>query len=65
VGIHQKDINKKIYACKIQYYAIVGVRVIENGQPKGIKPNTRGHKLRSCVYWQQVLKKKCVKQMGC
>jgi hypothetical protein len=30
----------------------------------GVKPNTRGRKLRSCIYWQGALKQKSVKQIG-
>jgi hypothetical protein len=35
-----------------------GFSIIECRQPRGIALKMRGHKLRSGVYWQRVLKKK-------
>jgi hypothetical protein len=39
--------------------------IIECNQPKGIQPKIRGHKLRSCVYWQGMLEQKGTKQGLC
>jgi len=33
-------------------------------QPKGIKPRTREHKLRTGVHWKGALKQKAIKQTG-
>jgi hypothetical protein len=42
----------------------VGISLIDRIQPKGIKPNMGGRKLRSGVYWQAALKQEGVKQAG-
>jgi hypothetical protein len=39
------------------------VSVIQRSWPKGMKPQMREHKLSS-IYWQGVLKKKGVKEVG-
>ena len=36
--------------------------IVECGQPKGIKPKMREHKLGNDVNWQGVLKRKGLKQ---
>lgn len=42
----------------------VGLSVIERSKQMGVKPKTRGRKLRSHVYKQGALKRKGVQQMG-
>jgi hypothetical protein len=37
---------------------------MQTSQPKGVKQNTRKHKLRRGVNWQGQLKQKGVRQMG-
>ena len=41
------------------------ISIIECSQQNGYKPNKRGHKLRSGVYWQGELKHKGMKQVVC
>jgi hypothetical protein len=40
----------------LTYNGIVRVSITEHSQPKGVKPQIRGHILRSSAYWQEVLK---------
>jgi hypothetical protein len=39
-----------------------GISLIERSQPKGVKPQVRERKLRSCVNWESALNQNGLKQ---
>jgi hypothetical protein len=48
---HKSKIKNDI---PVRYTGIIGVSITEHSQPKGVKPQIRGHKFRSCAYWQEM-----------
>jgi len=47
---HESKIKNDI---PVRYNGIAGVSITEHSQPKGVKTQIRGHKLRCCAYWQE------------
>jgi len=43
---------------------LVGIGIIEHGQPKVIKLKMWGHELRTDIYWQGALKQRDVENCG-